>query len=286
MRGVASCWPVAEGVEEDSLIAHVLKEGAGSLVGMGLYLEPPTDDMPFFFQNVRPFSAYDRELLERFSVNERAAVLPRILVLSLGGLTLLLFFAPFLAVRRVGRGPFFWRGSVYFVAIGLGFMLVEIPLIQKFILYLGHPSYATTVVLSVILLGAGVGSFLAGRYGPSRIGRLRFLAAVAALVVSFLLPSVFSLTLGWGFAARVAVSVLLVGPLGVVLGFAFPWGLMFFGDETKAWFWALNGAASVLASVAVLALAAYVGLTQVIWIGAVCYVVAALCLSPKSASMS
>lgn len=276
-RGFVRLWPPVPGSPEP-LVAHVLTAGPGALTRMGFHLAPPTDETPFFFQNVRALSRVDRALLDRFSVNERAAVLPRFLVLAISVLTLALFFSPFLLAGRIERGQGFWRGSGYFLAIGLGFMLIEIPLLQKFILYVGHPSYATPVVLGTLLCGSGVGSFVAGAVSPATLSRWRLAVPGAAALECWALPAVFASTLGWSFAARVGVSLGLVAPLGFVLGFAFPTGMIRFGDTNRAWYWALNGAASVLANVAALALAAYVGLTHVIWAGVACYLAACLAL--------
>jgi hypothetical protein len=79
----------------------------------------------------------------------------RLLLGVVSGLALVLFFLPFVLRRRVGHGARFWRGSGYFACIGGAFMFVEMPWMQRFVLYLGHPSYATTVVLATLLLGAG-----------------------------------------------------------------------------------------------------------------------------------
>lgn len=276
-RGFQRLWPHAAG-DVEPLIAHMLIDGPGVLARMGFHLAPPTDETPFFFQSVRALSRVDRALLDRFSVNEEAAVLPRFLILAVTILALALFFSPFLLARRLERGPWFWRGSGYFLAIGLGFMLIEIPLLQKFILYLGHPSYAAPVVLGTLLLGSGAGSFLAGGVAPATLARWRLAVPGAAALACLALPAVFASTLGWSFAGRLGVSFSLMAPLGFLLGFAFPAGMIRFGDASRAWYWALNGAGSVLANVAALAFAAYVGLTQVIWTGVVCYLAACLAM--------
>ena len=83
----------------------------------------------------------------------------RKLMLTLMAVTVALFFAPFAMTRWLGGGTDFWRGSGFFLCIGLGFMFVEIAWLQRFVLYLGHPSLATTAALGSMLLGAGLGPF-------------------------------------------------------------------------------------------------------------------------------
>ena len=277
-RGFSRHWPPPVDPGKKSLVQHVLTSGSESLEAQGLTLTPPTDDRPFFFQNVRAFTPLDPEILERMTINDMAARLPRTLIAFLLTLTVALFFAPFALLSRFERHPLFWRGSAYFVAVGLAFMLVEIPFIQRFILYLGHPSYATTVLLSTILLGAGVGSLAAGRIELGSAWRYRPLLPLAVAAVNLVLEPLFGATLGWPLAARVAVSAAAVGPLAVCLGFAFPIGMIRFGDGNRAWFWAMNGAASVLAGAATVALASYIGLTGVVWLSVAGYAAACLLL--------
>jgi hypothetical protein len=272
-RGFRRHWPLPRGTRPGSLASVVLTEGPSKFEEKGLFLAPPTDERPFFFQNVRAFSSVSKKL-GKLSFNDRAAVLPKLLLGSVALVTLALFFAPFLLAERIERYPFFWRGSSYFVAIGLGFMLVEIPFLQKFILHLGHPSYATTVVLSAILLASGLGSAAAAKLPAARLHRIRFLLPAIVMATSLLAVPICAATLGSSLGVRIAVGFALMCPLGFVLGFAFPTGMIRFGDGNRAWFWAMNGAASVMASVSTVALAAYAGLSGVMWMGAVCYLAA------------
>jgi len=276
-RGFVRHWPLLPTPPPESQVIEVLLRGPKRLEAYGLYLAPPSDDAPFFFQNIRAFTPVDPRLISHLSMSDHAAVLPRFLILSVGLLTLVLFFTPFL-FTRLERVPSFWRGCGYFTAIGLGFLWLEIPLIQKYVLYLGHPSYATTAVLSTLLVGSGIGSLIAGRTSWTLLSRARWTLPVVGAGVVLLAPWVMRTTLGWAFAPRVLLSLLLTAPLGFVLGFGFPAGMIRFGDGSRAWFWALNGAAGVLASVSSVTLAAYWGLPGVAWLGVGCYAAACLFL--------
>ena len=185
-----------------------------------------------------------------------------------------MFFAPFLLARWMKPAPGFWRGSGYFTAIGLSFMFVEIAWLQRFVLYLGHPSLATTVTLGAMLLGAGLGSAVSTRLGLSWWARRGWIAPLVIAGLNAAFGPLFAATLGFGFAARVAVAIAAIAPAGFVMGFFFPLGMVRFGDRNKAWFWALNGAAGVLASVLSLALSMELGFRTVAWIGAGLYALA------------
>jgi hypothetical protein len=277
-RGFVRHFPVHAETPEGSAIASVMLHGPEQIELSGVDLGPPDDDRPFFFQMVPVLGGVDPVLLQTGSPNEHSVVILRRLLVLVSTLTVVLFFLPLALARRLRRHPGFWRGSGYFVAIGVAFMLVEAGFIQRFILYLGHPSYATTVVLAALLLGAGVGSMIAGRAPLERIQGLSPALPVVLALVNFALAPAFSATLGLGFATRVIVSVGFLLPAGFAMGFAFPAGMLRFGDGNKPWFWAQNGAASVLATVFSLATAMVVGFAHVVDLGVAAYLAAVLLL--------
>jgi hypothetical protein len=165
-------------------------------------------------------------------------------------------------------------GSVYFAAIGAGFMLVENVMIQRFVLYLGHPSHALTVVLASLLVGMGGGSLGAARVGLRRLRRGGALYAALLLVLLVTLPPLFAATLGWPREARVAISWALLCPVGFGAGLFFPLGMLRYGDALKPWFWAVNGVFGVLAGVFSLALSMEFGFRLVSLLAVAAYGVA------------
>ena len=278
-RGFVRLWPPVEGVPINPLGAVLLEETRPTRLG-DFDVSPPTDDRPFFFQNVSPFRITAPEQVVGLSFNERSTSLVRSMTLGLGALTLLLIATATIGQRRSRRlGSL--RGSAYFAAIGVAFMLVELPLIQRFILYLGHPSYATTVVIAAILLGAGVGAAVTGRVPAQVIVRYSLALPLAVCLVTIGLAPLFQAALGAPLAVRIVTSLALLTPLGFLMGFAFPFGMIRFGDPGRAWFWAVNGTTSVLGSVLALGLAMEFGFTLVLFTGAVCYAVAALLLRTR-----
>lgn len=270
-RGFQRVWPPERTTPQLALLHGLLSAGAAAKPPPGLDLSPPVDDRPFFFQTVPLLGNIDRDLVARLSVNEQSVVLLRRLIVIVAALTAALFFLPVVLSGRAARTASFWPGSAFFAAIGLAFLYVETSWIHRFILYLGHPSYATTVVLAAVLLGAGLGSLAAGRVS-ARVanGVLLALPFVVAAVCAALGP-VFQATLGWGFGARVATSLALLLPPSFLMGFPFPLGMTRFGEDHRPWFWAMNGAFSVLASVSSLALSMVVGYRAVGYAAVVLY---------------
>lgn len=278
-KGFVRRWPLHPGERPTTMAQGALLTGDAPLRNAGFDLSAPTDDRPFFFQTIDIRNMPNAKLLAGASANEHAVVQLRRLVAIVAGLTLVLFFLPFALRGRIPRADGFVEGSAYFAAIGLAFMFVELPLIQRFTPFLGHPSRATTVVLATMLLGAGVGSMLGARTPRPRV---MFLLPLVIALLTMVLPRVTTEGAGLGLAARVLVAIAIVAPCAVAMGFAFPAGMTSFGDENRAWFWAVNGAISVLASAVSLAVSMAFGFTRVLWIGAACYAIAAMLLRRRA----
>jgi spermidine synthase len=160
--------------------------------------------------------------------------------------------------------------------LGLGFMLVEIPLLQRFILFLGHPAYAMAGVLGALLLFSGLGSLLSARVPPRRA-----LEGVVGVVVLYGLgmPLLSGSLLGLPFWARAAITGLGLAPLGVAMGMPFPRLLGALQEREPAlvpWAWGVNGALSVVASVLAALMALSWGFRAVLLAGAVAYLGARL----------
>ena len=182
----------------------------------------------------------------------------------------------------------------YFVAVGLGYITVEIAFIQRFVLFLGHPTYALTVVIFLLLLSSGAGSLFSRRWLPRTEAAWipLTLVIVTLLVFVFFLPSRLSALVGMPFGYRLLVSGVLLAPLGFVMGMPFPTGLRAlaslpapefpagttFADNAVEWAWAMNAAASVLGSVLAMVIAIQFGLTVTLACGAGAYLLALLLL--------
>jgi len=246
-------------------------------------VRPTPDDRPFFFQMVRFADALDLLRGERRAGQRQNyyAVLVLLALLAIAAVLSALFYVlPLARSKKVKGLPRAW--GLYFLLLGLGFMFVEIPLLQKGTLYLGHPTWSLSIVLFSMLVSAGLGSFASGRVGDER--RARFLArcllVVAGLValVTLLLELVVPATLGWSWALRVAITIAATAVVAFPMGFAFPLGVAAVGrthDAAIPWTWALNGAGSVLGSIAAMSVAMGLGYRVTLAAGVVAYAAAA-----------
>ena len=237
---------------------------------------PVTDDRPFFFEYYK-WSRLVRDLARPGTGGQIGANRPVGLIIlggllaQVGLLVLAFVFAPLWLFRREGMKVQRWGSAVlYFTCLGLGFMFVEIGLMQRFVLFLAHPAYAIPVVLATLLVSSGAGSLLATRLPFTAEARLRFcLGGVAILLVVLLavLRPLFDACLGFPFAARVALAVSILIPLGIVLGMPFPLGLGKVGTNhphVVPWAWGINGGMSVLGSILAIVIAMGTGFSWVL----------------------
>jgi hypothetical protein len=168
---------------------------------------------------------------------------------------------------------------VYFAALGIGFILVEITLIQQTRLFLGHPTLAVTTTIAVLLIGSGIGSLVAGRLGLQS-SRVPLVLLIVVLVVWLLIWTPLSgRLLGLPQVARIGVTALSLLPLALLMGMPFPLGLKRLasaGSGQVALAWAVNGVATVVGSVSATALATLLGFNAVLIVGAVVYGIAAV----------
>ncbi|OQY25839.1 MAG: hypothetical protein B6I34_01405 [Anaerolineaceae bacterium 4572_32.1] len=244
-----------------------------------LNLSPPTDDRPFFFNFVRPGDmispAYKDSPVYQASA-EANQLLLAVLGISLT-FTVLFMLAP-MAWRRSGelRAAGNWSYLLYFAALGIGFMLIEIPLIQRLSIYLGSPTYALVVVLFTILLSSGIGSLTTQKLSLDAAPRRQRWAILLLIIVIALylplLPASIKGTQQWPFAARISLSAALIFPLGFLMGQPFPLGI----KQVRApnmipWLWAVNGAASVVGSALATIIALASGFRVVSLVGMLCY---------------
>jgi len=248
-------------------------------------ITPVSDNRPFFFYTVQPRDLWSFVMTAShdtadYKVNKAVPLLFGLMGISLVATALVLLLPPLVLGTRLPRQPGVLGFLLYFLFIGAGYILIEVGLIQKFVLFLGHPTYALTVVIFSMLVSSGLGSFFSRRLlGKSEgrlvkaLGAVAMLAAALALLTSSLLTSLVGLPL----ALKIALTVLMIAPAGFVMGMPFPTGLQRLEEwhaPSVRWAWALNAASSVLGSVGALVCSIYLGLIQTLIIGGMFYLAA------------
>ena len=255
-------------------------------------VSPVTDNAPFFFFTLKPGQILGEKGLRGgidWKVNLGVVVLLLVLVISVIAVLAFLVLPLALRSRTKRHSPL---PLLYFVAVGLGYILVEIAFIQRFVLFLGHPTYALTVVIFLLMLSSGAGSLFSRLWLPrTDLGWVPLVFVIVMLLADvFFLPNRLAALVGMDFGYRLLVSGVLLIPLGFVMGMPFPTGLRAFAalptpelpagqgaaDNAVEWAWAMNAAASVLGSVLAMVIAIQFGLTVTLACGTAAYLLALL----------
>ena len=248
-----------------------------------LDLTPPTDARPFFFNQLRFATLLDPGVFTRFTHtgvfagNLVATLTLAMLVLISLALVVATIIVPLQPTVRETGWTLAAGGTAYFALIGAGFMMIEIGLLQRMSVFLGHPVYALAVVLFSLILWTGFGSLASERLpldGPGKVAAWSLATAVYVFALPIWLPPLLAGLDGADLPLRAGLCVLVLAPAGLLMGFGFPTGMRLAGAISTGptpWFWGVNGAAGVLAaSVAIVTSIAF-GIDLTLRIGAACY---------------
>lgn len=267
------------------LLIDILENPAATYDAYRFDIRPPTDNRPFFFHYFK--WRQTPEILATLGLTWQpfggSGYFVLVALLLLVGLAAAVFIiGPLLfrenRSRRSPAGIPLWRLRVfaYFAGLGLAFLFIEVPLAQRFILVLGHPVTALAVVIFTVLLFSGVGSLTVRRW--SLPWGMALLVVVIALY-PLLLEPVSALALRWPQWGRVLLTIVVMAPLGYLMGLPFAGGLRIveaYDAPLVPWAWAINGSFSVISSVLAVMVALSWGFAAVLWLGAAAYTMALL----------
>jgi SAM-dependent methyltransferase len=271
----------APGGGADNPIAELLRapDAAAYLAALPFDASPVGDDRPFFSYLMRPGDFLRSGAAGAPGFEDRGLLLMRNLLGTVFGLVLLCVALPLACCGRLrevrwGRA---WASVGYFAAIGLGFIVVEIGLLKRFLLLLGRPASTLAVTLAVFLAAGALGSARARlQAGNARLVRRSCARlTIVLLFTAVLLPPLLEALLAAPLWARLAATVAVTAPLGYLMGQPLPAGLTLVRQQRLVpWVWSVNGALSVLGSIGALVLAVNFGYTTTMLVGPACYLVA------------
>lgn len=249
-------------------------------------LSPPTDDRPFFFYYVKPADLFKLNKHKRSGLQSPVVWIIIAFGVSLVVLAGVFILLPLFIYRRTdltGGDPRQFRRRLvalcYFAALGFGFIIIEIGLMQKLGLFLGHPVYGLLVVLFSILIATSLGARISGRIPDDRGVTFAAATAIGITLLSFAYAGTLSGLLRdwivWSLSARIALSVLLVFLVGLLMGMMVPLGVRKIGAQDARiipWGWGVNGATSVIGTVMATILAIHLGFNATLFVGAAMYI--------------
>jgi len=250
----------------------------------GKDVRPTTDDRPFFFHTTKIRDQFQTAFGRSMLFGNGLSALMTLMAISLS-FVVLFVVGPLALAGSDLRGAPWPRWLLYFGLLGAGFMLIEVALLQRFVLLLGHPVYSLTVTLFSLLLGTGAGSLISQRIGDAQLLKrvevvILGIAAVAILGI-VALPPIIVFAIGASHMARIALAVALIAPAGVLLGMPLPAGMRLMAvnhSELVPWAWGMNGALSVIGATLAVFIAMNWGFSVTLLAGAAVYVLAAVLL--------
>ncbi|MCX6159924.1 MAG: hypothetical protein NTV87_01125, partial [Ignavibacteriae bacterium] len=253
-------------------------------------LTPATDNKPFFDDNFGFADLSFDKMKEVFSQDDKAilalkdkpvaqttliTMLVQILLVSVVFLLLPAFF-----IKKEKNGNFEKKFLIYFALIGLGYIILQISLIQKFTLFLGQPVYTMLTVISSMLIASGFGSRYSAsvfQNGKNRLFIIFGIIALLSIFIGLLSPALFVAFSGFSMITRIVISVVIIAPLGFFMGIPFPVGISMMNSSEKRYIgisWAVNGFFSVIGTVLTMILAMTYGFTLLFLLSALIYAVA------------
>jgi hypothetical protein len=261
-----------------------------------LLLAPATDDKPFFNQRIKWSSLTWQHFQDIFTQDKRgrmaledkpiAEITLIIILLQSLVIAAIMILIPLWKFSKQGlQAARTWNFLIYFAGLGLGFILIEIALIQRFNLYLGQPVYTYAVILAGLLIFTGAGSYWSERFAIDRMTIFsRLMPCIIAILFlsTLLLPYIFRSTLHLSLTYRIVIALVLLAPLGIVLGMPFPIGLRLIAREAPPltpWAWGVNGFFTVIGSVTAIILGMAFGFTVVVITAAACYAIGGVAIA-------
>lgn len=245
-------------------------------------IRPATDDQPYFSRFLQWQSIPNlTEIFGERSIPyfELGYLMLLVTLVQIVLAALLLILLPLLHIRWKGGG----RGwtLLYFGGLGTGFMFLEIVLIQKLILYLGQPVYATAAVLSIMLICSGIGSYHSSRFRAIPGNMARFLGTIVVLIILYtiILTPILYFTIGLPVSIKALLAFILVAPPAFLLGVPFPLGLRYLShnyEEQIPWAWGIDASLSVVSTALAMLVAVHFGFVAVSLIAALAYGVSAV----------
>ncbi|MDI6802676.1 MAG: hypothetical protein QME58_02370 [Bacteroidota bacterium] len=275
-------------VEEDLYYKSALKilsaEQRKFFDEYNFYIEPPNDDKPYFSHFIKFKSLpYLREILGNESVAfmELGFFILLLTLIQIVLISFILIIIPliFLLKEENTRNSKF-ATLIYFGGLGSGFMLIEIVFIQKFILFLSHPIYSVSVVITSLLLFSGIGSYYSTIFLKNVSKKLQFiliLIIITAAGYSILIPGIFNYLVHLPVVIKYLISFLIIAPIAFLMGMPFPIGMSLLARRCSnlvPWAWGINGYLSVVSAIAAPLLAMEFGFQVVIVIASIMYLVA------------
>jgi hypothetical protein len=248
-------------------------------------IRPTTDDRPFFFHTTKIQDQFDVAFGQKMLFGNGLSALMTLLAISTALVVLFVVGPLVLAGRGQARPGGWFAWLVYFGALGAGFMLIEVSVLQRFVLLLGHPVYSLTVTLFSLLLGTGLGAAWSRGFDTASLRRTGAIGTLAVAAIALVFIAAATPIVNWAIpfsrGARMLVAAAMLVPIGVALGVPMPTGMRLLNaraPQMLAWAWGINGALSVLGATLAIFIAMNWGFRAALLAAAATYLIGLLAL--------
>ena len=253
-------------------------------------VRPVTDDKPFYFNffKLSKVGELYKSIGQKWSPFFDSGFLMVFILIQTFILSLIFIFLPikFFNKKHLSNRIIKKRPLIYFFAIGLSYLFIEIVLIQKFILFLGHVVFSSSAIIFSMLLFSSFGALYSQKFRTKKLSRIIPILFILILFYVFFLDFIINLFISLNLVLKIILSIVLTAPLGFFMGFPFPLGIRTIKKELIPLAWAINGSASVLSPILAILIALFLGYNSVLFFGAIIYLFGVLFLCPEYRSQS
>jgi len=241
-----------------------------------------TDDKPFYFNffKISKIKELQNLIGQKFNPLFDSGFLLFFMLLQTLVLALIFILLPMRffnkIYKKVRKKPL-----AYFFAIGLSFLFIEIVLIQKFVLFLGHIIFSSSTIIFSILLFSSLGALYSQKFKVRKLNKIILLIFISVIIYAILLNFLIDLFISLNLISKIILTIIITAPLGFLMGFPFPLGIRAIKKELIPWAWAVNGSASVLSPILAILIALFTGYNFVLFIGGLIYLVGVIFIFPK-----
>ena len=249
------------------------------------FVKPATDDSPYYFNffKLKTIKSILETGTRQIPFTEWGYAILVILLIPVSLLSFILIIIPLFIVKKnaitSSSVPIRLNVFLYFFMIGIGFFFIEMSLIQKFILFLSHPMYSLTVIISSILIFSGLGSYFSNRIKDKNKSIVFIIIGIIIAIYILFLDRIFMIFITQNIITKIIISVILLGIPGFFMGIPFPSALSIIKNKNESlvpWAWGINGFASVISILLAAILAIIIGFTKVLMIAVLLYLIAGI----------
>jgi len=244
---------------------------------------PVSDDKPFYFNffKISKFNEFKKIIGQKWQPFFDSGFLLFFILIQALILALFFILLPLYFYKKINK-KIKKKSLIYFFAIGISYLFIEIVLIQKFILFLGHVIYATTSIIFSLLLFSSLGALYSQKLKIKNLKIMIFTIFILIILTSILIVFIINNFIVLNLIPKIILTVIIVAPLGFLMGFPFPLGIRTINKELIPWSWAVNGSASVLSPILAVLIALYIGYNSVLFLAGIIYILGLIFILHKN----